>query len=143
MIDRKITFALILALIVESAGVFALAGGTGERLKEVEPRPVSQSGMAERLARFEVKLELAATRMTRIEQTLEALQMQSLVIEGNAPLFGVEDMAGDVVPAGVFLQSLARNDGVGMLLSHVGGRTAGRWTTMREGGRGLFVRAFA
>lgn len=143
MIDRKITFALILALIVESAGVLALAGGTGERLKEFEPRPVSQSAMAERLARFEVKRELAATRMTRIEQTLEALQMQSLVIEGNASLFGVEDMAGDVVPAGVFLQSLARNDGLGMLLSHVGGRTAGRWTTMREDGRGLFVRAFA
>ena len=30
--------------------------------------------------------------------------------------------------------------GVGMLLSHVGGRTAGRWTTLREDGRGLFVR---
>lgn len=27
-----------------------------------------------------------------------------------------------------------------MLLSHVGGRTAGRWTTVREDGRGLFVR---
>ena len=27
-----------------------------------------------------------------------------------------------------------------MLLSHVGGRTAGRWTMMREDGRGLFVR---
>jgi len=36
MIDRKITLALILALIVESAGVFAWAGGTAERLTEVE-----------------------------------------------------------------------------------------------------------
>jgi hypothetical protein len=73
MIDRKITLALILALIVESAGVFAWAGGTGERLKEVELRLVSQSAMAERLARVEVKLELAAAQMTRIEQKLEAL----------------------------------------------------------------------
>ena len=73
MIDRKITYALILALIVESAGVFAWAGGTGERLKEVELRLVSQTAMAERLARVEVKLELAAAQMTRIEQKLEAL----------------------------------------------------------------------
>jgi HK97 family phage prohead protease len=68
--------------------------------------------------------------------------MQSLVIEGYASLFGVEDMAGDVVRAGAFAQSLSRGGGVGMLLSHVGGRTAGRWTTIREDGRGLFVRGF-
>ena len=65
--------------------------------------------------------------------------MQSLVIEGYASLFGVEDLAGDVVRAGAFSHTLSRG-GVGMLLSHVGGRTAGRWTTMREDGRGLFVR---
>lgn len=68
--------------------------------------------------------------------------MQSLVIEGYASLFGVEDMAGDVVRAGAFSQSLSRGGGVGMLLSHVGGRTAGRWTAIREDGRGLFVRGF-
>lgn len=66
--------------------------------------------------------------------------MRSLVIEGYASLFGVEDLAGDVVRAGAFGRSLARGSGVGMLLSHVGGRTAGRWTALREDGRGLFVR---
>ena len=66
--------------------------------------------------------------------------MQSLVIEGYASLFGVEDMAGDVVRAGAFARTLMRGGDVGMLLSHVGGRTAGRWTTLREDGRGLFVR---
>lgn len=65
---------------------------------------------------------------------------QSLVIEGYASLFGVEDMAGDVVWAGAFTRTLARGGDVRMLLSHVGGRTAGRWTMMREDGRGLFVR---
>ena len=65
---------------------------------------------------------------------------QSLVIEGYASLFGVEDMAGDVVRAGAFTRTLARGGDVRMLLSHVGGRTAGRWTMMREDGRGLFVR---
>jgi len=64
----------------------------------------------------------------------------SLVIEGYASLFGVEDLAGDVVRAGAFTRSLMRARNVGMLLSHLGGQTAGRWTTIREDGRGLFVR---
>jgi HK97 family phage prohead protease len=67
---------------------------------------------------------------------------ESLVIEGYASLFGVEDLAGDIVRAGAFARSLARGAAVGMLLSHVGGRTAGRWTVMREDGRGLFVRGY-
>lgn len=64
----------------------------------------------------------------------------TLVIEGYASLFEVEDMAGDVVRAGAFARSLQRGGQVGMLLSHEGGRTAGRWTAVREDGRGLFVR---
>ena len=67
---------------------------------------------------------------------------KTLVIEGYASLFGVEDLAGDVVRAGAFARSLRRGAGVGMLLQHLGGRTAGRWTKMREDGRGLFVRGF-
>lgn len=63
-----------------------------------------------------------------------------ILIEGYASLFGVEDLAGDVVRAGAFSRSLARERSPGMLLLHVGGRTAGRWTTLREDGRGLFVR---
>jgi uncharacterized protein len=65
---------------------------------------------------------------------------RSLVIEGYASLFGVEDLAGDVVRAGAFARSLARRAPVGMLLQHAGGRTAGRWMAIREDGRGLFVR---
>lgn len=63
-----------------------------------------------------------------------------LVIEGYASLFGVEDLAGDVVRAGAFARSLRRSRAIGMLLQHAGGRTAGRWTAIREDGRGLFVR---
>ena len=73
MIDRKITLALIFALIVESAGVFAWAGGTGERLKDVELRVAAHADSAERLARVEVKLELATAQLTRIAQKLDAL----------------------------------------------------------------------
>ena len=64
----------------------------------------------------------------------------SLVIEGYASLFGVKDLAGDVVRAGAFTRSLMRQRDAGMLLNHRGGRMAGRWTMIREDGRGLFVR---
>lgn len=70
MIDRKITFALILAIAVESAGVFAWAGGAAERLKEVEMRVAAQAELAERIARVEVQLELAAAQLDRIESKL-------------------------------------------------------------------------
>jgi HK97 family phage prohead protease len=67
----------------------------------------------------------------------------SLVIEGYASLFGVEDLAGDVVRAGAFARTLARALARGekppMLVQHSGGR-AGHWSVMREDGRGLFVR---
>ncbi len=72
MIDRKITLALILAIAVEAAGLFAWAGATGERLKDVELRVVAMIGVSERLARVEGQLELAAAQLTRIEQKLDA-----------------------------------------------------------------------
>lgn len=54
--------------------------------------------------------------------------MRSLVIKGYASLFGVEGMAGDVVRAVAFSQSLSRGSGVGKLLRHVGGgRRCGWW----------------
>ena len=65
---------------------------------------------------------------------------ETLVIEGYASLFGVEDLAGDVVRAGAFARTLRRRGEVRMLLSHAGGKLAGRWATLREDGRGLFVR---
>lgn len=71
MIDKKITLGLLLALIVESAGVFAWAGATGERLREVEMRVGGQAAMAERLVRVEVKVDQAAVQLTRIERKLE------------------------------------------------------------------------
>jgi HK97 family phage prohead protease len=70
------------------------------------------------------------------------MNAQSLVIEGYASLFGVEDLAGDVVRAGAFARSLQAGGSVGMLLNHGGRRHVGRWTCLREDGRGLFVRGY-
>ncbi len=71
MIDKKITWAVIIALVVESAGVFAWAGAASARLNEVEVRVAAQAEMAERLARVEVQLQLAAAQLDRIETKLE------------------------------------------------------------------------
>ena len=65
--------------------------------------------------------------------------MTPLLIEGYAALFGVPDMAGDVVRAGAFARSLSRAPPP-MLLQHRSGAIAGRWTRMIEDGRGLYVR---
>lgn len=78
-------------------------------------------------------------------RVLELKQNQPIVIEGYASLFGERDLMGDVVRAGAFAQSLKRMFDAGgdeppkMLLSHTG-TPIGRWTTIREDGRGLFVR---
>ena len=71
MIDKIITWALIFAVAVESASVFAWAGGIGERLKDVEVRGVAQAEMAVRLARVEVQLQLAAAQLDSIETKLD------------------------------------------------------------------------
>jgi HK97 family phage prohead protease len=65
---------------------------------------------------------------------------KEVLIEGYASLFGAEDLAGDVVRAGAFTRTLAAGGAMPMLLQHRGGHVAGVWTTLREDGRGLFVR---
>lgn len=67
------------------------------------------------------------------------MKRRSVLVEGYAALFGVEDLSGDVVRAGAFANSLQRG-GVPMLLQHRQGAVAGRWTRMMEDGTGLFVR---
>lgn len=68
MIERKLTLAVVVAVVLESAGVLMWAGAATERLKEVEVRVAAQAEMAERLARVEVHLEQAAAQLDRIEE---------------------------------------------------------------------------
>jgi hypothetical protein len=70
LIDKKVTFAVLFAVAVESAGVFVWAGAASERLKELEVRVAAQADMAERLARVEVHLQLVSGQLDRIERTI-------------------------------------------------------------------------
>ena len=64
------------------------------------------------------------------------------VFEGYASLFGVPDGAGDVVAPGAFASSLRKRPArdVRMLYQHFAHEPIGVWETIREDGKGLYVR---
>lgn len=57
--DPRITFALILALLLETAGGLVWTGRAAARLDEVERAVATQPEVAERLARLEEQLNEA------------------------------------------------------------------------------------
>ena len=65
---------------------------------------------------------------------------EHLTIAGYASLFGIADLAGDVVRAGAFRASLRRVRRVPMLVRHDPRLVAGRWIEVKEDTRGLYVR---
>ncbi len=69
--DPRITFALILALFLETAGGLVWTGRAAARLDEVERAVATQPEVAERLARLEEQLSEARRSLARIEQRLD------------------------------------------------------------------------
>ncbi len=70
-IDPRVTLALILALLLETAGGLIWAGRAAARLDVVERAVATQPEVAERLARLEEQISEARRSLTRIEQRLE------------------------------------------------------------------------
>jgi len=64
------------------------------------------------------------------------------VFEGYASLFRIPDLGKDVVEPGAFRESLARRGptGVKLLWQHDPAEPIGRWLSLIEDSRGLFVR---
>lgn len=96
------------------------------------PVPAIRSETIRPLAAPEAKLVVAEVRDLAADGTFT----------GHAALFGVEDLAHDVIEPGAFAASLARRgaDGVKMLWHHDPAEPIGRWLEIREDGRGLHVR---
>ncbi len=69
-VDPRITFALILALFLETAGGLIWAGRAAARLEEVERAVATQPEVAERLARLEEQIAEARRSLNRIEERL-------------------------------------------------------------------------
>lgn len=70
-IDPRVTFALILALFLETAGGLIWAGRAAARLDEVERAAATQPEVAERLARLEEQVADARRTLARIERRLD------------------------------------------------------------------------
>jgi uncharacterized protein len=67
--------------------------------------------------------------------------MSSFVIAGYASLFGVPDLAGDIVERGAFAQSLTTlpASDIRMLFQHDPARPIGTWTHAHEDAQGLWM----
>ena len=96
------------------------------------PSPAGRSATIRPLAAPETKLVVAEVADLSADGTFS----------GHAALFGVEDLAHDVIEPGAFAASLARRgaEGVKMLWHHDPAEPIGRWLEIREDARGLFVR---
>lgn len=69
--DPRITYALLLALFLQTAGGLMWAGRAAARLEEVE-RAVAEGAMtSERLARIEERLIITQEALARVERRLE------------------------------------------------------------------------
>ena len=69
--DPRITYALILALVLETAGALIWTGRAAARLDELETAVATQPEVAVRLARLEEQVADARRSLSRIEQRLD------------------------------------------------------------------------
>ena len=84
---------------------------------------------------------LSAPELKRLEATVTDVAADG-TFTGHAAIFGVEDLAHDVIERGAFAASLGRRgtSRVKMLWHHDPAEPIGRWLDIREDARGLFVR---
>ncbi len=81
-------------------------------------------------------------RLARLDAPARLDALNADEFEGYASLFGVPDGAGDVVAPGAFAASLRKRPPalVRMLYQHFAHEPLGVWETIREDGRGLYVK---
>ena len=85
-------------------------------------------------ARFAAGLKRAALQLAQLNPTGS--------FEGYASLFGLEDLAGDIVVRGAFRDTLMQRGprGIKLLWQHDHGQPIGHWAGMAEDARGLHVK---
>ena len=70
-IDRQVTPAVLLALMIQTGAALLWAGGAAERIAAIERRMDRQSGVNERLARLEAQADANRASLLRIEAKLD------------------------------------------------------------------------
>ena len=69
--DRTITFSLVVAVLVQTAGALLWAGAAEARLSQLETQAAADLPVAERLARLEEQMLGVRQSLTRIERRLD------------------------------------------------------------------------
>lgn len=69
--DRTITFGLVLAVGVQTAGALLWAGAAEARLSQLETQAAADIPVAERLARLEEQMLGARQSLSRIERRMD------------------------------------------------------------------------
>ncbi len=69
--ERRVTSALVFAVILETAGALLWAGGAAQRLTMLEDRVEAARPISERLARVETTLTLMQDQLRRIEEQVQ------------------------------------------------------------------------
>jgi len=84
----------------------------------------------------------ARRRLARADAPARLTNLGRDAFEGYASLFGKPDGAGDIVAPGAFAASLRKRppEQVRMLYQHFAHEPLGVWETIREDGKGLYVR---
>lgn len=62
------------------------------------------------------------------------------VIEGYAAIFNRRDLNGDIIAPGAFARTLKAGTTIRMLYQHAAETPIGRWTSLKEDARGLYVK---
>lgn len=70
-LDRKVPIALILAIVMQTAGIIWFAAGIYHRVETLEKEAMSGRPNAERITRVEVKIENVQEGILRIERLLQ------------------------------------------------------------------------
>ncbi|MCG8443271.1 MAG: hypothetical protein MI723_15825 [Caulobacterales bacterium] len=70
-VERRVSLALILAMVIQLAGALVWIGATAERLEHLEATDAGRAGVSERLARLEEQVAQARLQLDRIEARLE------------------------------------------------------------------------
>lgn len=71
MIEKKLSLAFLLALMLQTGGVFLWAGATTQRIATLESQVEARRPISSRLARVEAQLELVLLQLDRIEQKVD------------------------------------------------------------------------
>ena len=72
-LDKRVPIALILAILIQTAGALTWAGAATERINQLERQATGGSDLGERAARLEEQVAFTREQLERIEEKLDRI----------------------------------------------------------------------